>query len=290
MNAIDFYKITNEMVKKMAKNHSVKNLEKYYTLTDFVAFPQLNSMGEIEQTYMQIAFHGQNATLISNIINFEKNYESIKNILCGFNPTRVLNKYFSHGATKEEAVNKLIMSFSERGICANVGKSSKRPNAIMSGYVSMLLDTAMYLKDFKSKKDIVEDLKKHYENNDVRSLITYFRNKVKSRFSVALTCDFLKEYSQEFDLPKPDIHIKDTLCALKGLDKNYYNTEKREYECIKHMQELVCEINQWLISENKTPITVYQLDRMIWLICSNKFFLDDKAMNSKDEYLLKVKF
>ena len=69
MNAIEFYEITNQTLEIMAKNRCINNLEKYYVLTDFLAFPQLNKLGEIEQTYMQIAFHGQNATLISNIVN-----------------------------------------------------------------------------------------------------------------------------------------------------------------------------------------------------------------------------
>ncbi len=289
MKAIDFFKITNETLESMAKNRCVNNLEKYYTLTDFLAFPQLKQLGEIEQTYMQIAFHGQNATLISNIVNFEKNYKLIENILCSFNPKEVLNKYFSQKCSKEDAKEKLLEAFAEQKIYSNINKSTKRPNAIMVGYVSMLLDAAVYLKDFKSKQDVIEDLKRNYNNNDVKSLITYFRSKIKSRFSIALTCDFLKEYSEEFDLPKPDIHIKDALCALKDVDEGYYHTEKREYECIQEMQELVCEINQSLKIENKKPITVYQLDRMIWLICSNKFFLDDKTKNSKEDYLSKIK-
>ena len=289
MTAIEFYNITKVTLENMAKYQGIKDLDKYYRLTDFLAFPQLNKMGEIEQTYMQMAFHGQNATLISNIINFEKNYACLEKILCGFNPKAVLNKYFPQGCSREEAEESLLNQFTINGITSNIGKSTKRPNAIMVGYVSMLLDSALYLSAFNSKREVVEDLKKQYKNNDVKSLITYFRSKIKSRFSIALTCDFLKEFSEEFDLPKPDIHIKDTLCAYKKLVDGYYHTEKREYECIKHMQNLTTEINKELCSKNQKAITVYQLDRMIWLICANKFFLDGKVRNSKDSYLLKIK-
>lgn len=86
-----------------------------------------------------------------------------------------------------------------------------------------------------------------------------------------MTCDFLKEFDIAFsDLPKPDIHIKDTLCAFLGRDDGYYNSEKREYECIKDLQRIVAEINESLDAKKK--IAVYQLDRMIWLICSGNFF------------------
>lgn len=289
MTAIEFYEITNRTLESMAKNRRINDLEKYYVQTDFLAFPQLNKLGEIEQTYMQIAFHGQNATLISNIVDFEKNYEQIKLILCNFDPQKVLNKYWTQERSRNDAEKQMLTAFAEYGISSNTSKSSKRPNAIMAGYTSMLFDAAIYLKNFNSKHDVIEDLKANYKNNDIKSLVTYFRDKIKSRFSVALTCDFLKEYSEVFDLPKPDIHIKDTLCVLKDLGEGYYHTEKREYECIKHMQELVNEINHSLKAQNKEAITVYQLDRMIWLICSNRFFLDDKVRNSKEDYLAKLR-
>lgn len=76
---------------------------------------------------------------------------------------------------------------------------------------------------------------------------------------------------------------------FQGSEKNYYRTEKREYECIRHMQELVDEINLALAAEKGKKISVYQLDRMIRLICSDNFFLDDTTTNSKENYLKKIK-
>lgn len=289
MTALEFYRITTETLEELAKRHCVRDLEKYYSLTDFLAFPQLKDLGEIEQTYMQIAFHGQNATLISNIIRFEKNYPLLEDILCGFSPEKVINKYCAQASSPVEAEDRLLHAFTEKGISSDLHKSSVRPNAILAGYVSMLLDAAAYLKEFRSKQEVIADLMRNYPNGEAKALVTYFRSRIRSRFSVALTCDFLKEYSEVFDLPKPDIHIKDTLCAVKGLEKNYYRTEKREYECIRHMQELVDEINLALAAEKGKKISVYQLDRMIWLICSDNFFLDDTTTNSKEDYLKKIK-
>lgn len=287
MTPTEFYDITESTLENMAKSYGITDLDKYYSLTDFLAFPQLQHLNEIEQTYFQISFHGQNATLISNIVDFEKNYTVLKKILCNFNPFEVLKIYYPDGASRESAEKNLLDAFTNNGISANLNKSNKRPNAIMAGYVSMLLDAACYLKSFKSKQEVVDDLKANYK--DIKHLVTYFRNQIKTRFSVALTCDFLKEYSEEFDLPKPDIHIKDALCAYYGKEDNYYRTEKREYECITELQNLVREINIELKKQNRKTITTYQLDRMIWLICSNKFFLDGKEKNSKEFYLSKLK-
>ena len=91
---------------------------------------------------------------------------------------------------------------------------------------------------------------------------------MKHGFSVALTCDFLKEFDNEFcDLPKPDIHIKNTLDSVLEEKK-----KMNDYEYIRAFQQLVNYINKELSCDEK--ITVYQLDRMVWLVCSGKFFLD----------------
>ena len=63
-----------------------------------------------------------------------------------------------------------------------------------------------------------------------------------------------------------------------------YNTESKEYECIAQMQELTEQINISLKSVGKEEITVYQLDRMIWLVCTGYFFLDTKR-SSKQRYI-----
>ena len=131
--------------------------------------------------------------------------------------------------------------------------------------------SAIYINQFTDKNEIVEDLKKHYV--DEESLIKYFREQVPSGFREALSCDFLKEFDSSFDLPKPDGHIKETLNAL---GYNY----KKDIDYIKKTIDLTNEINKSL----KNKITVYQLDRMIYLLCSQDFFLDDKK-TVKEIYL-----
>ena len=131
---------------------------------------------------------------------------------------------------------------------------------------------------------MLNKLKSSYKDEtDYKKLIETFHKKIPYRYSIALTCDFLKEFHKEFSfLCKPDVHIKDTLCVLLNKEENYYRTAKREYECIGEMQKLV-----ELINGEEKKITVYQLDRMIWLICSEKFFLDG-IISAKNEYLNKT--
>ena len=157
----------------------------------------------------------------------------------------------------------------------------------MRRYAKTLIEAAAYINRFNSRDKFLEDLLKHYENKNYITLIAYFRKQITTGFSVALTCNFLKEFDRNFcDIAKPDIHIKDTLCALYGRKTNYYQTEKKELECIGEMQELTAEINKCL--EKDRQITVYQLDRMIWLICSRNFYLDNNKID-KDKYLKTIR-
>lgn len=287
-----FFRKTEEMLNILASEKGVKNLEKYYRLTDIAEGSFLNKYEGISQVFAQMAFHAQNATLISNIVRFEHNLAFLDDVLCGFDPKTFLEKYPEDN--RDASVNRIVEDLrydpaAGKGLKWNSSKSKEEnKDAIMKRYANSLLDCAAYLNRFHSRQDFLEDLKNHYKNKDYKTLIEYFRNNVQSGFSVALTCDFLKEFDAAFcDLPKPDIHIKDTLCALKGRNYGYYNNKTREYACIGEMQEITAEINRSLKDANRKPITVYQLDRMIWLICSGNFYLDNIA-DAKSKYLIAV--
>ena len=239
----------------------------------------------LSQIFAQLAFHAQNATMISSIVNFAKNQDFLNKTLCNFNPKDFLKKYQT--CDREKDVKKLVESLrfnKNEGLKWDSSKSKpENKDAIIMRYANTLLDGAIYINQFKTREEFLGDLLNHYENKNFKKLIQYFRSKVKHGFSIALTCDFLKEFDIAFsDLAKPDIHIKDTLCVLNGYEDDYYSGTKKEYECIENMQTLVAEINENLPSNNK--ITVYQLDRMIWLICSGRFFLHNTE-DSKTQYL-----
>lgn len=296
MIALEFYNLTKNRLEKLAKDNNVKNLSRYYSLTDFAEGSLLNNYKGMAQIFAQMAFHAQNATMISSIVKFNKNIDLLNEVTFNFDPVK-FNSVYNTG-NREEDIDKLVEKFrydevkNPNGLKWNSSKSKNRKDGIIRRYSNTLLDRAEFLNKYKNRKQLLDDLKKHYidknGNRDCKKLITYFNggNDVKNGFSIALTCDFLKEFDVLFnDLPKPDIHIKDTLCALYGFDDGYYNSAKKEYECISTMQSIVKYINSEMKSKNK--ITVYQLDRMIWLVCTGNFFLDN-AVDSKTSYISSI--
>ena len=284
-----FYKITKDTLNNLAIKHNVKDIGDYYKLTDFNTKTKLgrciDKLGQdsVESVFAQMAFHAQNATLISNIVNFENKIGFLEKVLCGFDPNRFLTEYGKNVKSVVEALRYDIANNPE-GLKWNDKKNkTARKDSLITGYVECLIACAEYLKRFTDRKAVLGDLKCK-NKTDYKNLIEYFQKQIPHRFSIALTCDFLKEFNEEFSfLCKHDVHIKDTLRVLLNKEENYYRTAKREYECIKEMQELVEYIND---GEAK-QITVYRLDRMIWLICSEKFFLDG-VRSSKSEYLTKI--
>ena len=167
---------------------------------------------------------------------------------------------------------------------------SKEENkdAIAKRFAATAFYCAKYLSRFDTHADVLDDLKSQ-NSKGTKELINYFRGEIKSGFSIALTCDFLKEFDTEFEfLPKPDVHIKDVVGALTDKTDNYYHTEKREFELIEEMKKITNNINEELKKTSEKEITVYQLDRMIWLVCSGKFFLHDSKYG-KGSYINKIK-
>lgn len=270
--AIKFYTLVETCLQKIAKSYNIKNLERYYYLTD-LQNNKLKKLGNdsIEFAFAQFAMHAQNATILSNIVKFEDNFDMFNKILCKFNPKKLLRKY-----NKEKLIKNLLGEL----------HASNEKHKLIDRYAQSLLDGATYFSRFKSKEEVVNDLKSHYIGKDYKSLINYFLNKsIKRRikgFSIALCCDFLKEFDSTFDLPKPDIHIRDVLSAYY-LDERYkLANDKYAYKCIDDFLAVLNDIN----SKISKPITAYQLDRMIWLCCTGNFFLDIEK--PKKDYIIKA--
>lgn len=274
MSPLEFYKITEEKLQQLADVYEIENLEEYYELTDYNKKMPTSNYKDLSQVFAQLAFHGQNGAKIGNTVNFNANIVTLDNELCKFNPGEFLQKYKLTEINKDnknsEYNKKRIEDASEtlsKRLCEVLHREDK--NQLLPRYAKTLLYSAIYVNSFKNKQDIIDDLKENYK--DAKKLIDYFRKQIPVGFRAALACDFLKEFDKSFDLPKPDTHLINTLNAF-GI-----NCEE-VYEYINEMKNLTENINKSLKDEEK--LTVYKFDRMIYLVCSQNFFLDKKDRNS----------
>lgn len=281
MTNYEFYieaKKTLEAIARL-KNISESELERYFAHTDKNCYFYKDLSG-INRIFAQMLFHAQNATMISNIVKFDENYAFLKKVTFGFDPRAFLANY--HGSDVVERIVEALRKKNGEGLVWNSNKSTKNKDGIAKRYAKSMLECAEYLVKFASAEEVLADLNAH--NTSFEEVIAYFRSHIKSGFSVALTCDFLKEYDPIFDLPKPDIHIKDVMIAKNGRKHGYYNNEKRELELVGEMIAMTKDINRELTAKGEDSITVYQLDRMLWLICTERFFLHNER-NNKQSFL-----
>ncbi len=265
MTVIEFKKYVDQYVKKLAKQNNVLNLQKYYSQTDLL-LPEINKLQKdsIEQTFAQFILHAQNATLISNIVCFRKNYDFIKEITCNFSPQRFLNKFeFKNKDDREKSKGLIVEQLrydktnNPNGLKWATSKS-KNKDTIAKRFANTLIDGALYLKDFQSKQEVIKDF--HNNFSVPKNLIKYTKKKFKHGFSVALCCDFLKELSPFFDLPKPDIHLMETMAKYMNYEPNYYKkSDKRAFECINDFMNLLNEIKKY-----DSNMTAYKLDRQMF--------------------------
>lgn len=278
-----FYNLTQSALEKMAPGIDLK---KYYELVDYREDDEgVQTKGKtgISQVFYLMVSHSQNATMISNVIKFDENYEALNDKLFGFDPIEVCNQYNVTGPVQigDDIVKKLVEELRPKLGWKNK-ENQKRPDALAKRFAATALNCAFFLKDFNSKQEVIDELFSHYAGNSFKSFMEYFAQRIPTGFSIALTCDFLKELDKKFnDLAKPDVHIIDTLSELDNNPRKYRNT-KGPYACIERMREIVDIVNR----EKGDNITVYQLDRMIWLVCTGNFFLDAPT---KAEYLKSVK-
>lgn len=288
MNEIQLKNYVEDYLNNIASLNGVKNLDRYFSNTD-LSLPEINQLknNSIQQVFAQFILHTQNGTMISSIVNFRKNYGFLKTFTCNFDPQAFLICFgYSNENDRNKSVNKIVgeLRYDEltnpNGLKWKTDKS-KNKDTIIKRFANSLIDGAVYLKKFKSKNDVINDFNNHYQSID--ELIKYTESNFKNGFSVALCCDFLKELSPVFDIPKPDVHIMDVVAEFKGRNTSYYKKSKsKAIECIKDFISIVDQIKK-----QDPSMTVYKFDRQIWLCCTGNFFLDSK-FNIKETFLRKI--
>ena len=92
-----------------------------------------------------------------------------------------------------------------------------------------------------------------------------------------MACDTLKELGY-LDYPKPDVHLIEVFSQL-GLSKK---EPVSVFEAIVEMADVCKEVDP-----ESSP---YKLDKIIWLICSGRFYHDDISVGRhKDDFIETVR-
>lgn len=255
---MDFKQLYNETYKyllKKAEEHGVleEKLKTYLEPNlggDLISDANSESFKDV---FYRLAFHAQNATIKSGVINFKRNEQKIRDILFDFNHEKVFDNY---------NIDTLFEKFKDTLNCNSVADKEKQ---VPYKYAKTIISCARFLKKFNTYQDFFERLK------ELKEMAPIYLSFEIYGFGVALACDFLKELDSSFDFPKPDVHIREILLELGFLDKDVSGS--KDYMCISK----ICEISKAM------GISAYYLDKMWWLISSETFYKDDDIKNNTDK-------
>lgn len=225
-------------------------LEKYFVSPSH----NLDSINSVFELFMKTT---QNYQRMPNVIKFDARRDEIARRFNNFDP-RVFGR-----ATAEELYEVFRKDF---GITS---KDSKQNSWYK--WSRSVVDSARFLQGFKDIEDFKAFVNSFSYSAATRTALPLYLSEKISGMGFALACDALKELGYEY-YPKPDVHMID---ILSGLD--------------------ICEPNQLAVYEeliriaDDNGITPYKLDKILWLICSGNYYMDDvKVPGYKKEFIEKA--
>lgn len=202
----------------------------------------------------------QNSGMMSNSIKFNDkdvtNRNIIKKVLLDFNTMEAAAKYLPEGC---ESIYKAMI---EAGIKDNGIKEKRKSN--WEKYCRGLYDGLKFLVTDNGEKIINELVKASCLTENELKKISEISNQIHG-LGFALTCDWLKECGCTW-LAKPDVHINEVIKYMKQNDK------LKDEEIIMMMFSWAKTIESNNVDKNATA---YKIDKIIWLLCTGEFYLDN---------------
>lgn len=201
----------------------------------------------IQDIYERFIYSAQNYQGMPNVIKYHQRREVIKRILCNFDVVNIQNM----------EVEKLYQKFRKE---FNVTSKDTKRNSWRKWSFS-IIDTAKFISNFKSVDDFRGFVERFNYNRLTRMALPLLISTKIRGIGFALACDTLKELGY-LSYPKPDVHLIEVFSQI-GLSNEHPISV---FETIVEMA-YVCKD----IDPESSP---YKLDKIIWLICSGKFYLD----------------
>lgn len=203
----------------------------------------------LQDVYVRLIYSAQNTQMMPKVIKFHQNQEVIKNVLQNFDYQKI----------KDIAPETLFETF-QKHITINNAESKQN---LWLKWCKSAVDSAKFVSefnDFQAFNDFVCSF-----NADPKKLPIQIADKIHG-IGFALACDALKElgYTQYC---KPDVHIKELLSAL-------HICQTDDYEVFDTVVEMARAYDD---------MSPQQIDRMLWLICSGNFFLDNQRVSGKKQ-------
>ena len=241
MNYKKFYKVSYDLLLEMAKEAGISQSElkkKYLTCK------MPSSLKEIFDIMVGSATNAQRKSNTLKYFGNGNKHDEYKKLLFDFDYDKVLKKFKGNEVKLKSDIKKISQSKGDK-FCIDFAHS--------------IIDSANFLSEFKTINEFKKFLNSFDLNIHTRlALPLLLKAKVRG-FGFALACNFLKEIGCTY-YSKPDVHIMKVLSEIGQC----------EYDEI----EAFLALDRIAVGCNKTQ---YEVDKIIWLICSGTFY------NNKDK-------
>ena len=218
-----------------------ENLKKYFV-------GDRRNYKSLEDIYEQIIQSAQNYQRMPNVIKFYERKERIKELLFNYNFSEIAS------INVEDLYKEFRKEF-------NVTSADSKFNC-WHKWSKSICDAAKFMSNFNDVNDFKGFVKQFDYNLPTRMALPLLISTKISGVGFALACDFLKELGY-LNYPKPDVHLIDVFYGLKLSEKEPIST----FEAIVKMSEDCIKIDP--------TATPYKIDKIIWLICAGRFYLDE---------------
>lgn len=204
---------------------------------------EFNSLRDVFIQFIQSA---QNYQRMPKVIQFKEKIETISHILYNFDYEKVksINAVDLYRIFRKEF---------------NITSKDNKQNSWYK-WSKSIVDSAAFISGFKDVDDFKTFVKLYDYNTTTRMSLPLLISTKISGIGFALACDLLKELGFT-EYPKPDVHLMDVFSALRLSD----NEQISNFEAIVKMAR----------DNNVTP---YKVDKVFWLICSGRFYLEEKEI------------
>lgn len=217
----------------------------------------------LQDIYEQFIHSAQNYQSMPKVIKYDQRREIIKNILAEFDIQIIKNM----------DVDELYYKF--RDVFQITSKDTKQNS--WRKWSHSIIDSAKFMANFKDADDFRGFVAQFDYNRPTRMALPLLISTKISGIGFALACDTLKELGY-LSYPKPDVHLIEVFSQLGLSEEDPISV----FEAIVEMADVCKEIDP--------EVTPYKIDKIIWLICSGRFYLDDISVGRhKDDFIKYVK-
>jgi hypothetical protein len=210
--------------------------------------------------------------------------ESAQNVQMSPN---VIGKAISGVTGVIDPLGKILFDFSPKDVVVNYGKMNHqelfevitptlhrqpdpKKNTLWLRYCKTILSSARFFSKFNDHQAFYAFVDQYYFDERIRPFLPMMISYEVDGIGFALACDFLKELGY-VQFGKPDTHLKDIFVELGLLEGASKQSSKADYLSLRIIDEIAV----------LNDVTPYAVDKILWLVCSGRYYLDDFEVGSR---------